>query len=193
MSFFGDPPNWSSIEANHQGGILNNKTDPNGCGSRSRYQNVSLVSGKMGTKTCGLPVQSFNFEPHSNGKNKKLLSLAWSLFRSKAPIRSPEVPNRFQTRDVPRGQICAALCILLKLVDPREGDFLQTLSGSLLLCQHHSLPPSISWMQKALELIGSQGQIMTNLWEASPCHHLAVGQNPFWLVGEFTTHFKNLF
>ena len=39
---------------------------PYGCGSQNRYQN-GLVSGNTDSKTCGLPLRSFNFEPPSPG------------------------------------------------------------------------------------------------------------------------------
>ena len=33
---------------------------------QKRYHNGSLASGNMETKTCDLPLRSFNFEPHPN-------------------------------------------------------------------------------------------------------------------------------
>ena len=53
---------------------VNRTSSQNGCGSKNQYQNGTLVSGNMGTKTCGLPLL-FNFEPHPNVCSLQLVSV----------------------------------------------------------------------------------------------------------------------
>ena len=57
----------------------------NGCGSKNRYQNGTLVSGNL-AKTCGLPPRSFNLEPHPNGYPPKKVSLKEHLQGQKGQL-----------------------------------------------------------------------------------------------------------
>ena len=50
----------------HLGRILNkDNTRYMAVGQKNWYQNGPLVSGKMGTNTCGLPLRLVNFEPRA--------------------------------------------------------------------------------------------------------------------------------